>query len=108
MQAVRRAVGRWRPLLRRLRRPRGGNGDTAAAASFTGAIISLREQSTPYHLAHGLLDHARYLTGLSQAEAAARALGEARDIAGRLRCGPLLHRAADLTPAAPPLPAPTA
>jgi hypothetical protein len=35
-------------------------------------------------------------------------VSEARAIADRLRCGPLLDRAADLTPAAPPTPAPTA
>jgi tetratricopeptide (TPR) repeat protein len=79
-----------------------------AAAAFTAAISSLREQSTPYHLAHGLLDHAGYLTGLPDAEAAARVAGEARDIAQRLRCSLLLDRAASLTPAAPPAPAPTA
>jgi hypothetical protein len=83
------------------------NGPDGAAA-FTAAIGSLREQSTPYHLAHGLLDHARYLTGLPDAEAAARAADEARNIADRLRCQPLLDRAADLTPAAPPAPARTA
>ena len=38
-----------------------GDGAQAAAAAFTAAITSLREQSTPYHLAHGLLDHAEYL-----------------------------------------------
>jgi class 3 adenylate cyclase/tetratricopeptide (TPR) repeat protein len=85
-----------------------GHGDPDAAAAFTAAISSLREKSTPYHLAHGLLDHAWYLTRLDDAEAAARAIGEARDIAGRLRCQPLLDRAADLAPAAPPAPAHTA
>jgi hypothetical protein len=83
------------------------SGPDTGAAAFTAAIGGLREQSTPYHLAYGLLDHAEYLTGLHDAEAAARAAGEARDIADRLRCQPLLDRAADLTPAAPPLPAPT-
>ena len=38
-----------------------GDGDGSAAAAFTAAIKSLRELSTPYHLAHGLLDHAQYL-----------------------------------------------
>jgi hypothetical protein len=84
------------------------DGGLDAAAAFAAAISSMREQSAPYHLAHGLLDHARYLTVLHHAEAAARALGEARDIADRLRCGPLLDRAANLTPAVPPAPAPTA
>jgi class 3 adenylate cyclase/tetratricopeptide (TPR) repeat protein len=84
------------------------DGDPGAAAAFTAAISSLREQSTPYHLAHGLLDHAWYLTRLPDAEAAAIAAGEAREIVGHLRCGPLLDRAADLTPAAPPAPVPAA
>ena len=71
-------------------------GDAAAAASFTAAIASLRDQSTPYHLAHGLLDHAEYLLAAGVAETAAAAIEEARDIAGRLRCQPLLDRAAAL------------
>ena len=65
-------------------------------------ITRLRDQSTPYHLAHGLLDHATYLLGRQAAEgaeapeaaeAAALAVEEARDIAARLRCQPLLDRA---------------
>jgi hypothetical protein len=77
--------------------------DPAAAASFAAAIASQRELSTPYHLAHGLLDHAQYLTQLGDAEAAEAAIAEAHDIAGRLRCQPLLDRAAGLTPARPPV-----
>ena len=65
------------------------------------AVSSLRELSTPYHLAHGLLDYARYLLLQGDAEAAAAAVGEARDIASRLRCQPLLDRAADLMAAEP-------
>ena len=79
----------------------GSDGDPAAPAALTSAISGLRELSTPYHLAHGLLDHAEYLTRLGDTEAAEAAVGEARDIAGRLRCQPLLDRAADLTPAEP-------
>jgi class 3 adenylate cyclase/tetratricopeptide (TPR) repeat protein len=75
------------------------DGDTAA--SFTAAIAGLRAQSTPYHLAHGLLDHAEYLLRTGDAEAATAAIEEARDIAGRLRCQPLLDRAAALTPPDP-------
>jgi predicted ATPase/class 3 adenylate cyclase len=85
-----------------------GDGDPDAAAAFTAAIRSLREQSTPYHLAYGLLDHAWYLTHWHDAHAAALAAREARTIADRLRCGPLLDRAADLTPAISPLSARTA
>ena len=81
------------------------DGDPAAAAVFAAAISGLRELSTPYHLAHGLLDHAEYLTRLGDAEAAAAAIGEARDIASRLRCQPLLDRAADLTPTGSAVPA---
>ena len=75
------------------------DGDQAAAASFAAAITGLRELSTPYHLAHGLLDHAQHLTRLHDAEAAEAAIGEARDIAGNLRCQPLLDRAANITSA---------
>ena len=39
-----------------------GDGDPAAAADPSPPpSAGLREQSTPYHLAHGLLDHAQYL-----------------------------------------------
>jgi class 3 adenylate cyclase len=75
-----------------------GDGDETATISFTAAIISLRAQSTPYHLAHGLLDQADYLQHAGDAEAAAAAITEAREIAGRLRCQPLLDRAVALVP----------
>jgi class 3 adenylate cyclase/tetratricopeptide (TPR) repeat protein len=77
------------------------NSDQAAAAAFAAAITSLRKLSTPYHLAHGLLDHARYLTRLRDTDAAEAAIAEARDIAGRLRCQPMLDRAAGLTTTGP-------
>jgi len=77
----------------------------AAAAAFADAVGSLRQLSTPYHLAHGLLDHAQFLTRLNDALAAEAAVGEARDIARNLRCQPLLDRAADLMPAPPRIPA---
>jgi class 3 adenylate cyclase/predicted ATPase len=70
----------------------------AAEPLFASAIGGLREQSTPYHLAHGLLDQAAYLSGLGDATAAARAIDEARAIGRRLRCQPLLDRAAVLAP----------
>jgi len=75
--------------------------DTGAdpAGAFTAAITGLRQHSTPYHLAQGLLDHAEYLARLADTEAARAAIAEAREIAGRLRCQPLLDRAANLTPA---------
>ena len=89
--------GQLPPMLRAERdlvraRLASGNGD-----QFTAAIASLRELSTPYHLAHGLLDYAEKLTGLGQAEAAAAAADEAAAIAVQLRCQPLLDRAAALT-----------
>jgi class 3 adenylate cyclase/predicted ATPase len=78
------------------------DGNEAATASLAAAITSLREQSTPYHLAHGLLDHAQYLLRHGHADAAALAIAEARDIAGRLRCQPLLDRAAHIASAQSP------
>jgi predicted ATPase len=76
-----------------------GDGDPAAATDFAAAISGLRELSTPYHLAHGLLDHASFLTCLGDVSATAAATDEARDIASNLRCQPLLDRAAGITPA---------
>jgi class 3 adenylate cyclase/tetratricopeptide (TPR) repeat protein len=96
-----RQPGHLAPMLRAerdLARARLADGDPAGAAAFAGAIGGLRELSTPYHVAHGLLDHAGYLTRLGDAEAAAAAVGEARDIAGTLRCQPLFDRAATVTP----------
>jgi hypothetical protein len=52
----------------------------------------------PYHLAHGLLDHAAHLAAHGEAEAAAAATGEAAGIARRLRCQPLLDRADTIQP----------
>ena len=75
-----------------------GVGDPAATTLFAAAISCLRENSTPYHLAYGLLDHAGHLMRLHDTEAAGAAIGEARDIARHLRCQPLLDRAADITP----------
>jgi len=71
--------------------------DQASIGAFTAALDRLREQSTPYHLAHGLLDYAAYLTTLDDAEAAAAAIEEARDIARLLRCQPLLDRGTGVT-----------
>ena len=79
------------------------SGDQAATAAFAAAVTALREHSTPYHLAHGLLDHAAYLIQLSDTEAAETAIGESRAIASRLRCQPLLDRAAELTRERPPV-----
>jgi len=78
-----------------------GDSGPDAAAAFTAAISRLREKSTPYHLAHGLLDHAAHLLRMDQDEAAAAALGEAAGIAERLRCRPLLDRAETIQSARP-------
>jgi tetratricopeptide (TPR) repeat protein len=79
------------------------DGDPAAAEALAAAIGGLRELSTPYHLAHGLLDQAGYLTRLGDTEAAAAAIGEARDISRNLRCQPLLDRATGIMPAKSPV-----
>jgi class 3 adenylate cyclase/tetratricopeptide (TPR) repeat protein len=77
-----------------------GNLDPGQAATgFAAAITALREQSTPYHLAHGLLDHASYLVGRGDASSAEEVVTEARDVASQLRCQPLLDRAAETIPA---------
>jgi len=79
----------------------GADAGPDTGVAFSGAITGLREHSTPYHLAHGLLDHAQYLTWLGDAEAAETAIAEARDIAIRLRCRPLLERGETIQPASP-------
>ena len=76
-------------------------GDPDAGPAFAAAIAGLRQHSTPYHLAHGLLDYAEQLLRTDDNDAAGAAIGEARDIAERLRCLPLLGRAAALSPAKP-------
>jgi class 3 adenylate cyclase/predicted ATPase len=79
-----------------------------ATSSFTQVVALLREKSTPYHLAHGLLDQAEYLIGRGDADSAADAIGEVREIADRLRCQPLADRAARIearSSAAPSSPA---
>jgi class 3 adenylate cyclase/predicted ATPase len=72
-----------------------------SSATFAAAITGLRQHSTPYHLAHGLLDHAACLAARGEAEAAAAAAGEAAGIAARLGCQPLADRA-DTIPSATP------
>jgi class 3 adenylate cyclase/predicted ATPase len=73
----------------------------AAGAAFAGAVAALRQHSTPYHLAHGLLDHAAHLAAGGDTEATAAAIGEARGIAAGLGCQPLLDRAETTQPARP-------
>jgi hypothetical protein len=81
------------PLAARLAAPDAGTGE-----AFAAAVRGLRENGTPYHLAHGLLDYAQFLAGAGDQPAAAEAIAEANDIARRLRCQPLLDRSASLLP----------
>jgi class 3 adenylate cyclase/tetratricopeptide (TPR) repeat protein len=81
------------------------DGARDVSPAFASAITSLREQSTPYHLAHGLLDYARHLLDRGDAEAAAAAVEEARGTGVRLRCEPLLARAEAIEHANPGIPA---
>jgi hypothetical protein len=67
--------------------------DPDADPAFAAAIARLRQHSTPYHLGHGLLDHAAYLAARGEAGAAAAAIDEAAGIAARLGCQPLADRA---------------
>jgi class 3 adenylate cyclase/tetratricopeptide (TPR) repeat protein len=96
--------GHLAPMLRAEReltraRLAASDGGEDAAVAFAGAIGRVREQSSPYHLAHGLLDYAQYLTDRGDAGGVAAAVVEARGIGSRLRCQPLLDRAADATSA---------
>jgi len=84
---------------RDLARARLTTGD--AGPDIAAAIAGLREHSTPYHLAHGLLDHAEHLIRLGETEAAEAATDEARSIATRLGCQPLLDRAETIQPTSP-------
>ena len=79
--------------------------DPDAGAAFAAAISGLRQHSTCYHLAHGLLDHAAHLSHLGDDQAAAAAAIEAAGIASRLGCQPLLDRAETIRPARPRAPA---
>jgi hypothetical protein len=86
--------GQLPPMLRAerdLARARANEGD------FADTIAVLRELSTPYHLAHGLLDYAEVLARKGETEAAAAAVDEATAIAVQLRCQPLLDRATNPT-----------
>jgi class 3 adenylate cyclase/tetratricopeptide (TPR) repeat protein len=76
--------------------------DPGAGPALTAAISRQREDSTPYHLAHGLLDQTGHYLRHDNAGAAACALAEARAIARQLSCAPLLERADAIEPAAPP------
>ncbi len=87
-----------------LARQAGHDEDPGAAAAFAAAISRLRQQgSSPYHLGHGLLDHAQYLLRAGNTETAEEAISEAGRIAGLLRCLPLADRAAEISPKGTPI-----
>ena len=77
------------------------DGGLVGDPAFAAAIVGLRQHSTPYHLAHGLLDHAAHLTARGNDQAAAAAIGEAAGIARQLRCQLLLDRADTIQAATP-------
>ena len=77
------------------------DGQPEAGSAFAAAIAGMRQHSTPYHLAHGLLDHAAHLAAHGGTEVATAAISEARGIAQRLGCQPLLERAETTQPATP-------
>jgi len=85
----------------RARHTAADGGPTAAAAAFSTAIAGLRQYSTAFHLAHGLLDYAEHLIRLNDTGAAEAAVAEARNIADCLRCQPLMDRTAGLASAEP-------
>ena len=88
-----------RDLARARLTPAGGD-PAAAGAAFAAALAGLRQHSTPYHLAHGLLDHSEQLLRIGEDEAAQTAISEAVSIAQRLGCQPLLDRAETIQAAA--------
>jgi class 3 adenylate cyclase/tetratricopeptide (TPR) repeat protein len=67
--------------------------DLHAGSAFTEAVAALRDTASPYRLAWGLIDHAAFLARSGPAAPARAAAVEARAIAIRLRCQPLLRRA---------------
>jgi hypothetical protein len=76
-----------------------GSGDDVDSL-FADAIDGLRERSTPYHLAHGLLDYADYLR--DRPETAAPLIEEARRIGAELGAASVLERVESMAPAAVP------
>ena len=66
--------------------------DPSAAAQFADAVAMLREHSTPYHLAQGLLDSAEHLHHHDDTDVA-EYINEALTVAEHLDCPPLAQRA---------------
>jgi hypothetical protein len=73
---------------------------TEADALFIAAIAGLRERGTPYHLAHGLLDYAAFLTAAGRRDDAAPLVDEARRIGEELGAALVLRRVESAAPAA--------
>jgi class 3 adenylate cyclase/tetratricopeptide (TPR) repeat protein len=71
-----------------------GNGDPGADEQFAAAIAGMRSRSAPFHLAHGLLDHAEHLAASGRRQEAAALVEEAGSIGARLRAHRLVERAA--------------
>ncbi|MGH8981410.1 MAG: hypothetical protein ACRDWE_10385, partial [Acidimicrobiales bacterium] len=69
-----------------------GPGATPGARAVADAVEGLRRVGNPYQLAHGLVDLAE-IQGRAGEDGADAALAEAREIAERLGCLPLLARA---------------
>jgi class 3 adenylate cyclase/tetratricopeptide (TPR) repeat protein len=91
-------VGHLTPVLRAERdltraRLAGCGHDGAPDRRFETAIAELRRFPAPHHLGHALLDYAEQLSVAGEHAAATSAVGEARQIAERLRAKPLLVRA---------------
>ena len=67
--------------------------DPSAGEQFAAAIASMRNRSTPYHRAHGLLDYAEYLGSTGREDESAALIDEARQIGVQLGAQPLVERA---------------
>ncbi|MFN2563267.1 MAG: hypothetical protein ABR571_18495, partial [Jatrophihabitans sp.] len=74
-------------------------------ALFGAAIAGLRDRSTPYHLAHGLLDHATALTADDRGDEAGPLIDEARRIGEDLGAAQVLERVRSAAPESLPTPA---
>ena len=86
--AARRSAADPRPPRRRGSRP------PTPPTNSSSAVEALRSISTPYHLAHGLLDHAEFPRRRRRLRRRpSRPIAEARSIATGLGCRPLLDRA---------------
>ena len=94
-------VGHLPPLLRAERalaraRLADANGDPGAAAAYDGAVVALRQATSPYHLAHGLLDHAEHLIRTDDRDGALLLQDEARTIVEQLHAQLLLDRSVQI------------